>query len=140
MTVLKSVRDNTAGFDSKLPAREDVDLALRLMKVARFVVVRRFLVGVHSDALLRVDSNHLYQAQTCRMIYRNHDSCMSQNKRAFAFFNSYIGTQYALAGRIVPATRYLSRALFRYPLQAELWKTLLKNCGAALLRSKTPAT
>lgn len=139
VTVLRDVLEATGGFDARLPAREDIDLLLRLMKVTRFVVVRKFLVRVHSDAVVRLDANHLNQAEAYRVIYEKHAASIERDKQAFVFFNSYIGRQYAEAGRLLPATRYVARALLRYPRQGELWKAMVKNWAAVMLRStKTP--
>ncbi|MEE4317488.1 MAG: glycosyltransferase family 2 protein [Erythrobacter sp.] len=102
------------GFDTSLPALEDLDLLLRLAEVADFAPIHRPLVHYHAG--LGVSTARLAVARSRRRLLLKYRDHLGTSNRALAYQYGKIALAYLRAGQPRAARRYARLALRTAPL------------------------
>ena len=114
-------------FDEAMLACEDMDILIRLMRDFDFVVIPECLVIIHDDAAQRVDGNPRNQANAWARMYRKYRDDIRHDAKSVRFFLTIVASYYGQSGQRLKSLSWTLRLVARHPLDASVYKLLLKN-------------
>lgn len=112
--IRKSVLSEVGGFDERLPARQDLDLWLRISATYNIYILPDILTiqyhhgtQISKDICKKIHAHHLFLAK-----YKHF---LEKNKKAYAYQLYSLGRLYLSAGNLPAAREHFIKSLLLYP-------------------------
>ena len=125
--VRRAFLEASGGFDESLPARQDVDLWIRLAKHYSFDYVDEILVHVyvHRD---RITEDSAARVEGAKLLFRKIRAELEENPQLLAEGHYTVARELFKAGRIGEGQRRLRRALRAFPFRVKYYGAFLASC------------
>lgn len=128
------------GFDTRLRARSDFDLCLRLIHRYRFAAIDRPTV-LSYETLDSLSQRLDYRIADMRHLLAEHEPLLSADRRAFAGFLYELAKAEIMAGELKSGRARAAQALRLHPQQLRCWALItLSALGSTVVREAARAS
>ena len=101
----REIFDKVGGFDANFPARQDMDMYIRLSKIGKFHFINEELVEVSLDSENRISNNPINRLNGWLKFYKKHKKSFSYSDKIYQQKRIFY---YALKSKkIIPILRFL---------------------------------
>jgi glycosyltransferase involved in cell wall biosynthesis len=121
----RSAIERIGGLDPKLPASQDYDLCIRVLKDFNIIGITKILAKCYREGGISASIERKRAAQ--KAIWEKHGDILSESLRNRQSYT--LAHQYALAGQMADARREFWRAFRGDPGPLELYHVLLSTAG-----------